>query len=258
LETAKEELQSTNEELVTVNDELVGRNAELSELNNDLNNLLESVQLPIVMLEEDLKVHHFTPNATKLFNIIESDVGRPISDIKYNVDIPDLDERILKVMDSVTPDLLEVRDNEGAWYSLRIRPYKTSDKRIAGAVLVFLSMGSAVERRLAAVVRDANDAITLQDFKGNILAWNRAAESIFGYSESEALGMNIFSLIPDSERQQVQYMISSLQAGESMDAMKTQRLTKSGEVIDILLTSTVLVDEDRKPYAFATTEHVLG
>ena len=146
LETAKEELQSTNEELITVNEELVGRNVELSELNNDLANLLESVQLPIVMLGDDLKIRHFTPNATKLFNVIDSDVGRPVSDIKSNVDIPDLEHRILKVMDNVIPDMLEVRDNGGAWYGLQIRPYKTSDKRIAGAVLVFLSMGSGSGR----------------------------------------------------------------------------------------------------------------
>ncbi len=82
LETAKDELQSTNEELVTVNEELEGRNAELFELNNDLNNLLNGVQLPIIMLTESLNIRHFTSGATQLFNLIQSDVGRPISDIK--------------------------------------------------------------------------------------------------------------------------------------------------------------------------------
>lgn len=258
LETAKEELQSTNEELITVNDELVGRNLELSELNNDLSNLLESVQLPIVMLGEDMKIRHFTPNAAKLFNVIDSDVGRPISDIKANIDVPDLEQRILRVMDSVMPDMLEVRDSDGVWYSLRIRPYKTSEKRIAGAVLVFLSMGSAVERRLAAVVRDANDAITLQDFKGNILAWNKSAERVYGYSESEALDMNIYSLVPDSERTQTQKLIASLQQGKGVGSMEALRLTRAGEAVRVWLTATVLVDEDGKPYAFVTTERPLN
>ncbi|MDT8384128.1 MAG: CheR family methyltransferase [Gammaproteobacteria bacterium] len=257
LETAKEELQSTNEELITVNEELVGRNQELTELNNDLTNLLESVQLPIVMLSEDMKIRHFTPSAARLFNVIDSDVGRPISDIKANIDVPDLQQRILKVMDSVMPDMLEVRDTDGIWYNLRIRPYKTSDKRIAGAVLVFLSMGSAVERRLAAVVRDANDAVTLQDFKGNILAWNKSAERVYGYTESEAQAMNIHSLVPDSERSQTQEMIASLQQGGHVGAMETLRMTRAGETVKVWLSATALVAEDGKPYAFVTTEHFL-
>lgn len=258
LETAKEELQSTNEELITVNDELVSRNMELSELNNDLTNLLESVQLPIVMLSEDLRIRHFTPLATKLFNIIDTDVGRPIGTIKFNVDIPDLEQRVLKVMDSVTPDMSEVRDSAGNWYGLRIRPYKTADKRITGAVLVFVGVGGEAERRLAAVVRDSNDAVTLLDFSGNIQAWNRAAEKIFGYSESEALAMNMYNLIPEAERGKVRNMIAALQRGEQVDSMETGRWTKDGKTVKVWITWTSLVDNQDKPYAIVTTERPLG
>src|SRR5262245_62742182 len=85
LETAKEELQSTNEELTTVNEELQNRNDELTQLNNDLNNLLSSVSIPIIMLGNDLRIRRFTPLAEKVMNLIPTDTGRPITDIKPNL-----------------------------------------------------------------------------------------------------------------------------------------------------------------------------
>jgi two-component system CheB/CheR fusion protein len=143
LETAKEELQSTNEELITANDELITRNIELSDVNNDLNTLLESVDLPIVMLSADMKIRHFTPLTAKLFNVIGADVGRPIGDIKCNVEIPDLEQRVHKVIGTATTDILEVRDSAGNRYDLRIRPYITIDARATGAVLVFDNLDGA-------------------------------------------------------------------------------------------------------------------
>ena len=85
LETAKEELQSTNEELTTVNDELQGRSAEVGDVNSDLLNVLSSVELPVILVDRELRLRRFTPKATKVLNVIASDVGRPISDIKPNV-----------------------------------------------------------------------------------------------------------------------------------------------------------------------------
>ena len=257
LETAKEELQSTNEELVTVNEELEGRNVELNQLNNDLSNLLNSVQLPIIMLNENLSIRHFTPGATKLFNLIHSDVGRAISDIKANVNIADLDERLIRVMDTVMLESLEVRDTAGNWYNLNIRPYKTMDNRIAGAVMVFVGMSSAIERRLAAVVRDASDAISLQDFDGNILAWNHRAVEIFGYSEAEALTMNVRSLIPESARLKEAAMVAALRNGEAVAPLATIRTTKAGEALRVWHSSTALIDEHGRPYAIASTERLL-
>jgi len=257
LETAKEELQSTNEELVTVNEELEGRNIELSQLNNDLNNLLNSIQLPIIMLHEDLTIRHFTPGASQLFNLIHSDIGRPITDIKANVTITDMEARLIRVMDKVTLETLEVRDDNNNWYNLCIRPYKTLDNRISGTVLVFANITSELERRFAAIVRDANDAITLQNFDGNILAWNRMAEKIFGYTESEALTMNVRSLIPESTRLKEESMFAALCRGEEVAPMETVRMTKGGQAVKILLTCSALNDEQNQPYAISTTEQLI-
>lgn len=254
LETAKEELQSTNEELVTVNEELEGRNSDLSHLNNDLSNLLNSVQLPIIMLNQDLSIRHFTPGATQLFSLVPSDVGRRLSDIRANIEISDLETRLLRVIDTVTLESVEVRDNAGNWYNLRLRPYKTLDHRIAGAVLVFVNISGPLERRLAAVLRDSNDAITLRDVDGRILAWNQRAERLYGYSQDEALALNVRALIPASVQAKEDLMIAALRRGEPIAPLTTERLTKEGKRIKVLITSTLLLDDQGGHQAIATTE----
>lgn len=140
LETAKEELQSTNEELSTVNDELQNRNLDLSILNNDLNNLLGSVNIPIIMLGQDLRIRRFTPMAEKVLNLIPSDIGRPISDINLHINIPNLEQIVLQVIDSMQTRDLEVQDQKGYWYSMRVQPYKTLENKIDGAVLTFIDI----------------------------------------------------------------------------------------------------------------------
>ncbi len=140
LETSKEEIQSTNEELATVNDELQNRNAELSLLNNDLFNLLGSIQTAIVIVGPDLRVRRFTPLAEKILNLIPTDVGRPIGDIKLNLSLPDLEPLLAEVIDTASPRDCEVQDKQGRWYSLRIRPYKTLENQIDGAVIMLVDV----------------------------------------------------------------------------------------------------------------------
>jgi two-component system CheB/CheR fusion protein len=140
LETAKEELQSTNEELTTLNEELQNRNVELSQLNNDLSNLLSSVSMPILMLGNDLTIRRFTPLAERLFNLIPTDVGRRISDINPNIQIGNLDTMVSEVIDSLKTQEHDVQDKEGRWYSLRVRPYRTTENKIDGAVILLVDV----------------------------------------------------------------------------------------------------------------------
>ena len=147
METAKEELQSTNEELTTVNEELQNRNDELSRVNGDLNNLFGSVNIPIIMLGNDLRVRRFTPMAEKIMNLIPSDIGRPITDIKPNLKIPDLRRVIQQVIDSLEIQQIEVQDNRGRWYSMKLRPYRTLDNKIDGVVIVLFDLDSRMRPR---------------------------------------------------------------------------------------------------------------
>jgi two-component system CheB/CheR fusion protein len=143
LDTAKEELQSTNEELNTVNDELHGRNEELTRVNADLLNLLGSVQIAIVIVSNDLRIRRFTPMAEKLLNLIPTDVGRPFTQISPNIEFPELASVISETIDTVTPVERDVQDKQGHWYSLRIRPYKSADNRIDGAVIALFDVDAA-------------------------------------------------------------------------------------------------------------------
>jgi two-component system CheB/CheR fusion protein len=149
LDTAKEELQSTNEELNTVNEELQGRNEEMSRINSDLMNLLGSVQIAIVIVSNDLRIRRFTPMAEKVLNLIPGDLNRSIGHIKPNIDVPHLEQLIVECIESVAPVEREVQDRQGRWYSLRIRPYKSLDNKIEGAVLALfdVDMVKRSERR---------------------------------------------------------------------------------------------------------------
>lgn len=150
LETAKEELQSTNEELQTLNEELGNRNGEMALVNNDLNNLLSSINLAIVMVDNALTVRRATPLAGKIFNLIPTDIGRRLSDLKPNLRITDLDARIRLVIDTLQTQECEVEDKQGRMYSLRIRPYRTKDNKIDGAVITLVDI-DAIRRSNSAV-----------------------------------------------------------------------------------------------------------
>ena len=155
METAREELQSTNEELTTVNDELHTRNTELGQVNGDLVNLLNSVQIPIVMLGGELRIRRFTPMAEQVLNLIPTDVGRPLSNLRPNIIVPEFERLITGVMDSLTPKDVEVQDIEGRWYSLRIRPYKTLENKIDGVILALVDIDTV--RRALAQAREARE-----------------------------------------------------------------------------------------------------
>src|SRR5437016_9205051 len=140
LQTAKEELESTNEELHTVNEELHNRNFELTEANTDLVNLLSSVNIAMVMLGRDLRIRRVTPGGGQRFGFLLTDVGRPITNIRPNFDVPDLEQMILEVINTVSVKEREVQDREGHWYSLRILPYKTLEDAVEGAVLTLVDI----------------------------------------------------------------------------------------------------------------------
>ncbi len=142
LETAKEELQSTNEELTTLNEELSNRNLEMMGVNNDLGNVLSSIQIPIVMVDNNLKIRRATPTAREVFNITDTDVGRRIVELKPNIDIPALDKILREVIGTLSVREREVRDKQDRLYSLRIRPYRTADNKIDGAVLTLVDITS--------------------------------------------------------------------------------------------------------------------
>jgi two-component system CheB/CheR fusion protein len=160
LETAKEELQSTNEEITTVNEELQNRNLELNQLNNDLTNLFSVINIPIIMVSNDRRIRRFTPPTAQVLSLLPSDIGRPLSDLRPKIQVPDLDQLIAKVIDTLTPYEREVQDQDRRWYALHIRPYRTTEHRIEGAVVVLMDVTDLKHATLEAqVARDYAEAI---------------------------------------------------------------------------------------------------
>jgi two-component system CheB/CheR fusion protein len=258
LETSKEELQSTNEELVTVNAELQKKVEELSGANNDINNLLASTEIGTIFLDVNLCIKRFTPASTKLFNVIQTDIGRPIGDITSIIQFDDLLECAREVLDTLVRQEVELQDNNGNWYSMRITPYRTVENVIDGVVLNFVDISKLRQikelNRLATVVRDSNDAITVQDLDHNILAWNKGAEQMYGWSQAEALQMNIQELVPKSKIKEMAEFTKKLKSGQGATSFETQRICKNGKILNVWLTVTALKDASGKLIEIASTE----
>lgn len=140
LETAKEELQSTNEELKTLNDELKNRNTDLARLNDDLSNVIKNIDVSLIMVDSNLRIRRFTPMAQETLGLIPTDIGRPITNIRLNVPIKQLEKMINEVIAKLHTLKTEIQDPNGRWYELRIRPYITEEKRIDGAVISFIDV----------------------------------------------------------------------------------------------------------------------
>jgi two-component system CheB/CheR fusion protein len=202
METAKEELQATNEELITVNDEIRNRNAELNLVNNDLNNLLSSTNIPIIILGNDLRIRRFTIMAEKIMNLIPGDVGRPLSDIRPNIELPQLETMIREVMATLMVKEQEVQDRSGRWYSLCIRPYKTFENKIDGVVITLFdintlkpSLGQLQEARdYMAILETIREPFLILDAGLRVKLVNQAFCRTFQVGPPETENQVIFDL----------------------------------------------------------------
>jgi two-component system, chemotaxis family, CheB/CheR fusion protein len=268
LETSKEEMQSINEELATVNTELQTKVTDLSRANNDMNNLLAGTGIGTIFVDFNLRILRFTPEATRIINLILSDVGRPVGHIVSNLLGYDrLVADVQEVLKTLIPKEIDVKTPEPKNYTMHILPYRTMDNVIEGAVISFVDITDMVRTRealrkanellrLAVVVRDAHDAITVQDLDGRIIAWNPGAVRLYGWSETEALSMNVRDRIPKTLQESALAKVQLLSQAEILDPYRTQRLTKDGSVLEVTLTSTALLNESNQMYAIATTERV--
>ena len=269
LETSKEELQSVNEELATVNTELQTKVTDLSQANNDMNNLLAGTGIGTVFVDHQLRILRFTPAASAIINLILSDIGRPVGHIVSNlVGYTSLVADVRAVLDTLASKEVQVQTIEGKSYAMRIRPYRTLENAIEGAVISFVDITEMVKTRdalhaanellrLAVVVRDAHDAITVKDLDGRILAWNPGAVRMYGWSEAEALAMNVRDRIPPGQREQEVEKLKQLSRAEILEPYRTQRLTKSGKLVEISMIATALLNEAGQVYAIATTERTI-
>lgn len=261
LETSKEELQALNEQLSQMNSQLEHKIHQLEALTEDVTNLLASTAIPTVLIDRNGLIKRFTPNATSMFGLARSDVGRTIADVL----VTPLGDALMGDVERVLSGVMghaerEVEAATGQWYVRRVTPYITLQGRPpAGAVLTWTDISHVKRsdeqsRRLAAVVQDSNDAITVFDLKGRFLAWNKAATGMYGYDAEEAMQMFVSDMVPSGARQDHLDFILHASHHEAQHSYETRRVGKDGRVIDIWLTMSILSDDAGNPTAVVSTE----
>jgi two-component system CheB/CheR fusion protein len=234
LQTSKEELQSVNEELETINTELSNKVSELDQANGDLENLFQATQIPTLFLDGSLHIKRFTTAAKDVFRLIDTDVGRPITDIapRFEADLlPDMQD----LLRTLAPKARQVRLSDGSsTYIVRMLPYRRMDQTVDGLVVTFfdvtqLEAAQEQRARLAAIVASSHDAIVSRTLEGTITSWNEAAAQMFGYTEQEAVGKSIYDLVtPPDQRTEIDRTDAMLRQGERVAPFEAVRLTKDG------------------------------
>ena len=210
LETSKEELQSLNEELITVNTELQNKNDELSVINNDMKNLLDSTDIPTIFLDNNLLIKRFTYHATKVVNLINSDIGRPVNHIATNLKYEKFIDDAKEVLRTLVFKEIELQTTDGIWYQMRILPYRTMNNVIDGIVVTFININtlkSAYQEihklnqdiQLAReysdnIVDTVRDSLLILDKDLKILSANRSFYKLFNTVSDKTVGKFIYDL----------------------------------------------------------------
>jgi two-component system, chemotaxis family, CheB/CheR fusion protein len=246
LETSREELQSINEELTTVNQELKGKVDELGHSNSDMQNLMDATAIATVFLDRDLRITRYTPSAVTLFNLISTDLGRPLSDLATRLDYPELSEDAKRVLDRLVPIEREVGLPDGKWFLSRLLPYRTVDDRIAGVVVSFIDIterkqAEEVRLWLSAVVASSTDAIISFSMDHTVLSWNAGAERIFGYGANDAIGQPLSMLAPGSADEQ-ERIIRQLRRDKAVANLETVWRCQDGSDIHVALSVSPIKD----------------
>jgi len=203
LETATEQLQSTNKELATLTDLQSAHNSQLKHVNDDLSNVLNGLQMPILLLGNDLRIRRFTPRAQEAFNMLPADIGRPIHNIKPNLDLLDLQSLISSAIETHAPQDHEVRDLNGHYYAMNVRPYVTSDNKIEGALIALVDTDK-IKRTLqkaertrdyaSAIVDTVRQPLVVLDTGLRVVTANRSFCECFQVSREEVENREIFDL----------------------------------------------------------------
>jgi two-component system CheB/CheR fusion protein len=257
METSKEELQSVNEELSTVNAELQDKVTELSRANNDMNNLLAGTGVGTLFVDHQLRIARFTPAITQVINLIATDVGRPLAHVAANVVGYDtLVEDIQTVLDTLLPKEAEVQVKSGNWFLMRIRPYRTMENTIEGAVVTMVDISErkkteeslrGSQTRLSAFINQAYAGVGDTDLEGNLMFVNDHMCKMLGYKRDELLQLSVRDIIDPRELPDAVAQLDAVAHGGPDSQMNRQYLRKDRSRVRTLERVRALRDEAATP-----------
>ncbi|TFG13286.1 MAG: PAS domain S-box protein [Promethearchaeota archaeon] len=203
LQTSKEELQSLNEELTTINNELEAKITELRNINDDMRNLMVSSNIGTIFLDEKLNIKRFTPASKKIFNLIETDIGRPLNHISTNLVYDRMVQDAEEVLKTLIPKDIDVQIKDNGWFNMRIVPYRTEDNMIKGVVVTFFDITQRYlleEEKVEAlqfvddIVETVRNPLVVMSKDLRIIRVNRAFYEFFKVTPSEVNGKYIYEL----------------------------------------------------------------
>ncbi len=258
LTTSKEELESSNEELTTLNDELGHRNAELMVLGSDLANLQNATNVATVLLGRDLRIRRFSLQAEQQFNLLATDVGRPFANIRHRLVLADIETVIIDVINSMQALEIEVQDESGRWFSLRIRPYVTLDNRVDGAVLMLVDIDVlkvseralyASDAQYRAIFAATNLGICEADpVTGQLLRVNERFAQMVGRDADQLVGQSLLDLMHPDHRDASALGYASLMRGEAETfESETQLLRHDGAPVWVHIAANLVRDAAGRP-----------
>ncbi|HEX7412254.1 MAG TPA: chemotaxis protein CheB, partial [Bacteroidales bacterium] len=243
LTTSKEEMQSLNEELQTVNAELQSKVDDFSKVNNDMKNLLDSTDIATLFLDKELNIRRYTNQATKIFKLIKSDIGRPFTDQVSDLVYPELVADALEVLRTLVFIQKQIPTKDDRWFTIRIMPYRTFDDRIDGLVITFVNHSDLkqVEVKLneteqvnRLLLNSSSDVIIKLSTDWKILEFNFEAEKYFGKKREHAVNNNFVQMfIPEPVRKKTEKdMIKLLNKG--LDATLKMKVLAAGGKIPVV------------------------
>jgi two-component system CheB/CheR fusion protein len=240
LTTSKEEMQSLNEELQTVNAELQSKVDDYSRINNDMKNLLNSTDIATLFLDKELNIRRYTNQATKIFKLIKSDIGRLFTDQVSQLIYPELSDDAFEVLRTLIFIEKQIPTKDGKWFSTRIMPYRTFDDRIDGLVITFIDISNLKEadeklnetNQLNRLLLDCSpDVIIKLSTDWKILEFNSAAEEFFGIKHKDVIGQDYIELfVPKTLRNNTEKQMN--QALEQSGKSKIKIMTIAANAVE--------------------------
>lgn len=262
IETSKEELQSVNEELKTANQELKAKIRELKETNSDLHNLMQATTVATLFLDRNLCVEWFTPRVRDHFNIRKSDTGRPLSDLTKHVQYDDLLDDAQAVLDSLEPTEREIQDEEGRWFLVRMRPYRTVDDEVDGVVVTLVDITDRKQAELEvreernfieSLLDTVGALIVVLDPEHRIVRFNHKCETVTGHSADDVVGDSMLErFVPDEEHDKVRERLVELRDDPAPDPHEHHWVTSTGDRRLIRWSNTALTADD------GTLQYIIG